>query len=89
MPQLFENIISVDGPNSLEAAAPLGTNPAFGLVMHTDGFVPFAQFILWRDSDQLAVIRARASDETSSTYSAEVPAHTFRPGVIRIQAEGC
>jgi hypothetical protein len=89
MQRLFENIVSVDCPYELVISPPDRTNGAFRVSIHTDGFVPFAQVILWRDGEQLAIIAARASSATATTYDAEIPAGISGAGNLRIQAEGC
>lgn len=99
---LFDNITAVELPNPLAPTAD-GKNPAFSIVMHTDGEVPFAQIILWRGPVRLALFRTSrrphpdlepaASAQTTVTkteqYAAEVPAGTFGAGDICVQAEGC
>src|SRR5512133_162978 len=101
MTRLFERITSVDVPNEIQLTSPGGKNAPFSLTLRADGVVPFAQFVLWKDSSQLAVIRATDSTPTSPPadakatatqvweYRAEVPANLVGAGNLCIQAEGC
>jgi len=89
MHRLFDNIVSVTFPSHLSVADNTRTNPAFSITMRADGFVPFAQIILWRDGQQLAIARAFASPEDDTLHTAEFVRGLFGPGHVRIQAEGC
>ncbi len=89
MQRLFDKIVSVTVPSHLSVSSPDAKNPAFSISMCADGFVPFAQVILWRDGHQVAIVPARPSNEDDTVYVAEIPAGAFGPGNIRLQVEGC
>ncbi|MGC4063363.1 MAG: hypothetical protein QM784_01655 [Polyangiaceae bacterium] len=89
MSSTFSRITGVEAPQALTASTETHESPAFEVTMHVDGVVPFAQVLVWRGGERLALCRATALTDSPLRYRAVVPAGALRDGQLTIQAEGC
>jgi hypothetical protein len=89
MSSTFNRILGVEAPQTLTPSADTHESPAFDVTMLVDGVVPFAQVIVWRDGERLALCRATATVANPLHYRAEIPAGALREGRLTLQVEGC
>jgi hypothetical protein len=89
MSSIFSCIVDIEAPQNLTASTDTHESPAFEVTMQVDGVAPFAQVLVWRDGERLALCRATAMVDAPLRYRAVIPAGALREGQLTIQAEGC
>ena len=85
----FTRIVSVEAPLHLTATPGTGNSPDFEVTIEADGPMPFAQVIVWRAGEQLALMRAVLTCRKPNQYAATIPPGALKPGKVTLQTEGC
>ncbi|HEY5959669.1 MAG TPA: hypothetical protein VIV60_24105 [Polyangiaceae bacterium] len=88
-PPTFDRILAVEVPAEGNLLRHDGTNLEFRVRLRANGSMPFAQVIIWRQSEQCIIARAELDGDGGVEYSACIPAGALRAGSYRVQAEGC
>ena len=88
---VFSKFLSITCPESLNCDS-AGKNPAFEIIIRTNGEIPFPQLLVHGHGMQLIngdAITLTVVSNTAHTYVAQIPADIVGSGQICIQVEGC